>query len=67
MVRQHPLDASMFMKHKPVYLDGEPIGCAATKEQAIGLIERSQPTNVAVTETAKAFHLSRPSSGTFAG
>jgi hypothetical protein len=47
----------MFRQHKPVYLDGEPIGCAATKEQAIALA--GNPPDLAISETEKAFHLRR--------
>ena len=59
------------LQHKPVYLDGEPIGCAATKEQAIALLGKPRPAEVAIAEiaiaeTSKAFHLVRKASGTMA-
>lgn len=47
----------MFRQHKPVYLDGEPIGCAATKEPAIALA--GNLPDLAITETELAFHLHR--------
>jgi hypothetical protein len=47
-------------EHKPVYLDGEPIGCAATKEQVIALLgDQLGASKIAVTETSTAFHATR--------
>lgn len=56
----HMATASMFRQHKPVYVDGEPIGCAATAEQAIALLGRlAGDAEIVVTEQPKAFHLRR--------
>ena len=47
------------LQHKPVFLDGEPIGCAATKEQAIALVDERLGAEITVIEEPLAFHLTR--------
>jgi hypothetical protein len=55
MVRQHS-EASM-LRHKPVYLDGEPIGCAATVRQAAALARDTERVSVEIEEQPLAFHV----------
>jgi hypothetical protein len=45
------------LRHKPFYLDGEPIGCAATVRQAAALARDTERVSVEIEEQPLAFHV----------